>query len=236
MLLLPPTPLPPPTPFLNTSPFPSLTLHPPPPQQNTAQSTGQWAWVWWGRLRSSVSAWRVGVGGGERVEGWKYYSRSTVNTLPPSVADAHLCRKICRSVDPLHRLTVVVHKMAVVSVKRESDWLAASGQDSQPGDSQLSNVLYETPQRRDITRRLDEGSPPSGGKTEELGGGRAARVCAVCGDRASGSHYRVVSCEGCKGFWRRTVQRDAASSYTCKGGALNCPVTAENRGKCQKCR
>ena len=185
-------------------------------------------------IRVCVASWGWGRGEGRGVEVLQY--RSSVNTLPPSVADAHLCRKICRSVDPLHRLTVFVHKMGVVCVKREPDWLAASGQDSQPGDSQLSNVLYETPQRRDITRRLDEGSPPSGGKTEELGGGRAARVCAVCGDRASGSHYRVVSCEGCKGFWRRTVQRDAASSYTCKGGALNCPVTAENRGKCQKCR
>ncbi|XP_017593153.1 PREDICTED: nuclear receptor subfamily 1 group I member 3 [Corvus brachyrhynchos] len=28
------------------------------------------------------------------------------------------------------------------------------------------------------------------------------KVCAVCGDRASGYHFHVMSCEGCKGFFR----------------------------------
>lgn len=28
------------------------------------------------------------------------------------------------------------------------------------------------------------------------------KVCAVCGDRATGYHFHVMSCEGCKGFFR----------------------------------
>ena len=27
---------------------------------------------------------------------------------------------------------------------------------------------------------------------------KAGEVCSVCGDRATGIHYRVQSCEGCK--------------------------------------
>ncbi|VDP35508.1 unnamed protein product [Soboliphyme baturini] len=57
--------------------------------------------------------------------------------------------------------------------------------------------------------------------------------CVVCDDAASGYHYGVISCEGCKGFFRRTVQRDI--QYWChKNGG--CPVTKLTRNRCQACR
>ena len=65
---------------------------------------------------------------------------------------------------------------------------------------------------------------------------RDGEVCAVCGDKATGIHYRVQSCEGCKGFWRRTIQRNMGNRYTCKVWTENCPVTPETRGRCQRCR
>jgi len=34
-------------------------------------------------------------------------------------------------------------------------------------------------------------------------------VCKVCGDRASGKHYGLYSCEGCKGFFQTNGQKGA---------------------------
>ncbi|XP_078465782.1 peroxisome proliferator-activated receptor delta-like [Lampetra planeri] len=56
--------------------------------------------------------------------------------------------------------------------------------------------------------------------------------CRVCGDRASGFHYGVHACEGCKGFFRRTV-RMKLEYGNC---GLNCKIQKKNRNKCQFCR
>ncbi|XP_062918614.1 oxysterols receptor LXR-alpha-like isoform X2 [Mobula hypostoma] len=58
-------------------------------------------------------------------------------------------------------------------------------------------------------------------------------VCSVCGDKASGFHYNVLSCEGCKGFFRRSVIKNA--QYTCKSSG-KCEMDMYMRRKCQECR
>lgn len=35
---------------------------------------------------------------------------------------------------------------------------------------------------------------------------KETRFCAVCSDYASGYHYGVWSCEGCKAFFKRSIQ------------------------------
>uniref|UniRef100_A0A8C3X7C0 Nuclear receptor subfamily 1 group I member 3 n=1 Tax=Cyanoderma ruficeps TaxID=181631 RepID=A0A8C3X7C0_9PASS len=59
------------------------------------------------------------------------------------------------------------------------------------------------------------------------------KVCAVCGDRASGYHFHVMSCEGCKGFFRRSIIKGVR--FTCPL-ARRCPVTKAKRRQCQACR
>ncbi|XP_066842167.1 nuclear receptor subfamily 1 group I member 3 isoform X1 [Anser cygnoides] len=59
------------------------------------------------------------------------------------------------------------------------------------------------------------------------------KVCAVCGDRATGYHFHVMTCEGCKGFFRRSINKGV--HFTCPF-ARSCPVTKAKRRQCQACR
>ncbi|XP_063699631.1 probable nuclear hormone receptor HR38 [Culicoides brevitarsis] len=59
------------------------------------------------------------------------------------------------------------------------------------------------------------------------------KTCCVCGDIAACQHYGVRTCEGCKGFFKRTVQK--GSTYLCLGNK-NCPVDKRRRNRCQFCR
>ncbi|KAF7627323.1 hypothetical protein Mgra_00009391, partial [Meloidogyne graminicola] len=74
--------------------------------------------------------------------------------------------------------------------------------------------------------------------------------CAICQDKASGLHYGIYTCEGCKGFFKRTVQNKRI--YNCCSININlnngkqdninnsrlgnCPMTKEQRNRCQFCR
>ncbi|XP_008276877.1 estrogen receptor [Stegastes partitus] len=76
----------------------------------------------------------------------------------------------------------------------------------------------------------------------ELGAGAAAggfemtketRFCAVCSDYASGYHYGVWSCEGCKAFFKRSIQ--GHNDYMCPA-TNQCTIDRNRRKSCQACR
>uniref|UniRef100_A0A5K3EWA7 Nuclear receptor domain-containing protein n=1 Tax=Mesocestoides corti TaxID=53468 RepID=A0A5K3EWA7_MESCO len=59
------------------------------------------------------------------------------------------------------------------------------------------------------------------------------QFCLVCGDNAACQHYGVRTCEGCKGFFKRTIQKNA--HYVCLQ-TKNCIVDKRRRNRCQYCR
>uniref|UniRef100_A0A8D0X5N8 Nuclear receptor subfamily 1 group D member 1 n=1 Tax=Sus scrofa TaxID=9823 RepID=A0A8D0X5N8_PIG len=59
-------------------------------------------------------------------------------------------------------------------------------------------------------------------------------LCKVCGDVASGFHYGVHACEGCKGFFRRSIQQNIQYKKCLKNE--NCSIMRMNRNRCQQCR
>ncbi|XP_051927120.1 thyroid hormone receptor beta isoform X10 [Hippocampus zosterae] len=60
-------------------------------------------------------------------------------------------------------------------------------------------------------------------------------LCVVCGDKATGYHYRCITCEGCKGFFRRTIQKNLRQTYACKYEG-RCAIDKVTRNQCQDCR
>uniref|UniRef100_A0A8C1B6N5 Nuclear receptor subfamily 1 group D member 1 n=1 Tax=Cyprinus carpio carpio TaxID=630221 RepID=A0A8C1B6N5_CYPCA len=59
-------------------------------------------------------------------------------------------------------------------------------------------------------------------------------LCKVCGDVASGFHYGVHACEGCKGFFRRSIQQNIQYKKCLKNET--CTIMRINRNRCQHCR
>ncbi|XP_068609648.1 estrogen receptor [Brachionichthys hirsutus] len=59
------------------------------------------------------------------------------------------------------------------------------------------------------------------------------RFCAVCSDYASGYHYGVWSCEGCKAFFKRSIQ--GHNDYICPA-TNQCTIDRNRRKSCQACR
>ncbi|XP_012253162.1 hepatocyte nuclear factor 4-gamma isoform X2 [Athalia rosae] len=64
-------------------------------------------------------------------------------------------------------------------------------------------------------------------------GGVLSQHCAICGDRATGKHYGAASCDGCKGFFRRSVRKNHL--YTCRFSRA-CVVDKDKRNQCRYCR
>ncbi|OQV25586.1 putative Nuclear hormone receptor E75 [Hypsibius exemplaris] len=57
--------------------------------------------------------------------------------------------------------------------------------------------------------------------------------CRVCKSPSTGVHYGVTTCEGCKGFFKRSIPK--SQHYKCFFGG-NCEITRDTRNRCKSCR
>ncbi|CAG5136767.1 unnamed protein product [Candidula unifasciata] len=96
----------------------------------------------------------------------------------------------------------------------------------QQSDSPTSTVDYGS--------RSPSGSSDSGKQYKPQYTAELEVLCRICGDRASGFHYGVHSCEGCKGFFRRTLKKQLV--YKPCQSVTRCKIDTGSRNKCQYCR
>ena len=78
-------------------------------------------------------------------------------------------------------------------------------------------------------------------------------TCLVCGDSSSGKHYGILACNGCSGFFKRSVRRRLIYRYNlsnylsnclclstinhrCQAGSGHCVIDKAHRNQCQACR
>ncbi|XP_042589474.1 peroxisome proliferator-activated receptor gamma-like [Cyprinus carpio] len=103
-----------------------------------------------------------------------------------------------------------------------------------------SYTAEESSYRAQNSIKLEPESPPqfvenslSFSKAPEDASGSVLNIeCRVCGDKASGFHYGVHACEGCKGFFRRTIRLKLVYDHC----DLHCRIHKKSRNKCQYCR
>ncbi|XP_070583441.1 nuclear receptor subfamily 1 group D member 1 isoform X3 [Erythrolamprus reginae] len=115
---------------------------------------------------------------------------------------------------------------------------AALDDDASPSSSSSSSSSYSSggsPVGLQVT--LDDGRRVSPIKSTsssitKLNG--MVLLCKVCGDVASGFHYGVHACEGCKGFFRRSIQQNIQYKKCLKNET--CTIVRINRNRCQQCR
>lgn len=100
-----------------------------------------------------------------------------------------------------------------------------------PSDTPISQIESE-PGPASVSSRPSSVPPPqTNGYTHPLLNSK--HLCLICGDKASGKHYGVYSCEGCKGFFKRTVRKNL--TFTCRE-ERNCLIDKRQRNRCQYCR
>lgn len=153
---------------------------------------------------------------------------STPNDLPPQllgqplvIPSAHrLLKPACKSAASKNSRTAGQAPVSIGSKAYGFRPLAADSKKRSLGATKWTPVFA-----KESTSKEDSKMDAEKKQTFEL--------CVVCGDKASGRHYGAISCEGCKGFFKRSIRK--MLGYTCRGNK-DCEVTKHHRNRCQYCR
>ncbi|XP_063401473.1 vitamin D3 receptor-like [Mytilus trossulus] len=136
-----------------------------------------------------------------------------VVTLP--VQNINISNQLCSDYSP-------------TSISQETQ-LSYSSPDNDDTLSCLSPVSNPVNSNHISTNYSRQNSTSSSSKTSHC-----LPPCRICGEKASGFHYGVNTCEACKGFFRRSIKR--VTPYKCVESNNSCVIEPGKRNICPKCR
>ncbi|KAG9280339.1 peroxisome proliferator-activated receptor alpha [Astyanax mexicanus] len=146
---------------------------------------------------------------------------SPLSPVGESVLDSPLCGELIMNMEELEDITCSLSEDPF-NLLYMPDWQSSS-------TSSESSTVQEVPSPASSPSSTVYGVVTG---ADEVISSPLNLECRVCADRASGFHYGVHACEGCKGFFRRTI-RLKLEYDKCE---RNCKIQKKNRNKCQYCR
>ncbi|XP_062406174.1 estrogen receptor 2a [Sardina pilchardus] len=153
-----------------------------------------------------------------------FYGSGLVGYGGPPIAD---CPPLRQSLSPTLFWPPPAHHhhghVSPLAVHRPQSRLGPHGQ---PTHGAWAELTEENRKPLVGKRSLCEERAQAGGKAD-------MHFCAVCSDYASGYHYGVWSCEGCKAFFKRSIQ--GHNDYICPA-TNQCTIDKNRRKSCQACR
>ncbi|XP_062947056.1 estrogen receptor beta isoform X2 [Cynocephalus volans] len=158
-----------------------------------------------------------------------FYSAAATNYSVPNSANNSEGGPGQQTTSPNVLWTTPGH-LSPLAIHRQSSLLYAEPQKSPWCEAR--SLEHTLPINRETLKRKVSGSsctsPVSSPSSK-----RDAHFCAVCSDYASGYHYGVWSCEGCKAFFKRSIQ--GHNDYICPA-TNQCTIDKNRRKSCQACR
>ncbi|KRY74461.1 Nuclear hormone receptor E75, partial [Trichinella pseudospiralis] len=163
---------------------------------------------------------------------------SNRNTSPPASRSLAPTRSLFTPGSPPTLDPSMIHTLQFVKQAVERSILHQALKNNQSNKavehSSSSMQQQQQQQQQRILSSPFETDRPAGSSCSDASYEGSSVLCQVCGDRASGFHYGVHACEGCKGFFRRSIQQKIQYRPCSKN--QQCSVLRINRNRCQYCR
>ncbi|XP_072533425.1 estrogen receptor 2b isoform X2 [Salminus brasiliensis] len=159
------------------------------------------------------------------------FGPSSLNLGPPVAESPALGPPLSPSLFwPSHRThTIALHcppQLVYGEPHAHATWVETKPYTSSRNSSLASHLKLFGKKLEDSENGLNSSSSDAMAKAD-------LHFCVVCSDYASGYHYGVWSCEGCKAFFKRSIQ--GHNDYICPA-TNQCTIDKNRRKSCQACR